>query len=264
MLKTMPWRLAALAALAAVAGLYGCDSGPEIVPASWASQPSAAEMAQAYPAFARMAHIPGKVKMRCEYSVSGALERCRKLGVAPEGLNFDKALPRLLARYVVKPQTYDGTVAPAPIEFVIAFNPPSAPPVSSAAPVTGPELAALRRGVSLTGAMESQIAQLQASRSVELDRMSAVAAMVDRAHDAESADRVDTVLRGVIQAMTPDQREELLTNPRFMVLPNRLEIEAASPEYFAYTQRLATRMRTEYCAAYSCDATLPNTAPASR
>jgi len=203
MLNTKPWRLAVLAA---VAGLYGCDSGPEIVPASWASQPSAADLARAYPAFARM----------------------------------------------------------APLVFVIAFNPPSAPPVSSAAPATGAEMAALRRGVSLTGAMERQMAQFQASRSVELDRMSAVAAIVERAHDAESEDRVDTVLRGVIQAMTPAQRQELATNPRYMVLPNRLEIEAASPEYFAYTQRLATRMRTEYCAAYSCDATLPNAEPASR
>lgn len=261
MLNTKPWRLAVLAA---VAGLYGCDSGPEIVPASWASQPSAADLARAYPAFARMAHIPGRVKLRCEYTTSGTLERCRKLGVAPEGLNFDQAIPTLLAKYIVKPQTYDGTVAPAPIVFVIAFNPPSAPPVSSAAPATGAEMAALRRGVSLTGAMERQMAQFQASRSVELDRMSAVAAIVERAHDAESEDRVDTVLRGVIQAMTPAQRQELATNPRYMVLPNRLEIEAASPEYFAYTQRLATRMRTEYCAAYSCDATLPNAEPASR
>jgi hypothetical protein len=255
--------LGRLAALAAVAVLSGCDSGPEIVPASWASQPSAADLAQAYPAFARMAHIPGKVKLRCDYTVSGVLERCRKLGVAPEGLNFDQSIPRLLAKYIVKPQTYDGTVAPAPIEFVIAFNPPSAPPASSSPPPTDAEMAALRRGVSLTGAMESQIAQLQATRSVEVDRMNVVADIVNRAHDAETTDRVDSVLQGVIQAMTPAQRQELLTNPRFMVLPNRLEIEAASPVYFAYSQRLATRMRTEYCAKYSCDATLPNAAPAS-
>lgn len=259
MLNTKPWRLAALAA---VAGLYGCDSGPEIVPASWASQPSTADLARAYPAFARMAHIPGKVKMRCDYSVSGALERCRKLGVAPQGLNFDQALPRLLAQYIVTPQTYDGTVAPAPIEFVIAFNPPSPPPASSAPPPSAAEMAALRRGVSLTGATESRMAQIQASRSVELDRMNVVADIVDKAYQAETADRVDTILRGVIVAMTPAQRQELMTNPRFMHLPNRLEIEAVSPEYFAYSERLATRMRTEYCAAYSCDAVLPNTAAA--
>lgn len=256
-----PW---ALAALAFVATLPGCEKGPEIVPAGWVSRPSAVDIARAYPDFARMAHIPGRVRMRCNYTADGALERCRKLGVAPEGLNFDQSVPRLLAQYVVRPQTVDGMVAPAPIEFVIAFDPPSPPPASAAPPATAAEMTALRRGFVLTRGMESQFAQHQASRSVELDRMSAVAAIVDRAYESEEGVGVETVLRGLVQAMTATQRQELVTQPRYMVLPNRLELEMASPEYFAYSQRLATRMRTEYCATYACDATLPTAAAASQ
>ncbi|RZJ97392.1 MAG: hypothetical protein EON88_03010 [Brevundimonas sp.] len=121
--RTLP----GLAALAVVASLSACEKGPDIVPAKFTARPSASDIAEVYPAFARMARIPGKVKMRCEYSISGTLQRCRQIAVAPEGLNFEAGVPRLLSKYTVSPQTYDGRPAPAPITFVISFTPPSAP-----------------------------------------------------------------------------------------------------------------------------------------
>lgn len=260
MLNSKPWRLAALAAVFA---LSACDGGPEIVPAGWVSQPSASDIAQAYPDFARMAQIPGKVKLRCDYTLEGVLERCRKLGVAPAGLQFDRALPRLLALYQVRPQTYDGQPAPSPIEFVIAFNPPPAPPPYAGPPVTETELAAVRRTVSLIGRVENQMAQQRASRSVDLDRMTPVAGMVDRAFAAEGDARDAATMRALVQAMTPGDRRELSSSRSYMALPNRFELERVSPEYHAANRQLATRMRTEYCAAYACDATLPGAAPAA-
>lgn len=258
MLGTTPWRLAAAAALAL---LTGCESGPEITPARWASQPTAGDMAEAYPDFARMARIPGKVKMRCHYTLDGVLERCRKIGVAPEGLNFDRHVPRLLAKYVVVPQTYDGRPAPSSIDFVIAFNPSPTPAAYAGQPVTDGELAALRRKVGIDRERERRMAQYIGSRTVELDRSAAVAAIVDRAYAAEDSARYDAMLRGVVQALTPAERRVLASND-YVTLPTLAQIEAVSPEFHAANARLATRMRSEYCAAYSCDTTLPAPPPA--
>ena len=58
MMNKLIWPMAAAAAAATLAG---CDTGPEITPASLVKQPSAEAMADVYPAFARLAQIPGKV-----------------------------------------------------------------------------------------------------------------------------------------------------------------------------------------------------------
>lgn len=255
-------RFAVLTMLVGLSAMSACDTGPEIVPAKFISRPSRIDIDNAYPAFARMAHIPGRVRMRCEYSTVGVLERCRKLAVAPEGMNFDKWVPRLLSKYVVQPQTLGGAVAPAPIEFTIVFDPPTQPPPIADVAPTDAEMAIMRRGLSLNLDLETRIAQDAAARSVELDRMNVVREIVDHAYAAEGHDRRDVLMRGIIEAMSSDQRAELLSRPNYMVLPNRLEVERISPTYFARSQALATRMRTEYCAAYSCSAELPTAAAA--
>lgn len=253
MLRQGFWRLAALVA---VATLAGCDSGPEIVAAKWASRPSASDLAMAYPAFARMARIPGRVKVRCTYELDGVLRGCRLLGVAPAGLHFEDTLPRLLAKYVVTPQTLGGRPAPAPITFVVAFDPPPAPPAFAGPPVTAAERAAAGRTVAVFSRFEGQMTQDQASRSVDLDRMSAVAAIVDRAYAADGKAVRDAMPTALVQAMTPADRRALGRGG--MYWPGQGRLEMVSPEYHAAQGRVAARMRAEYCAAYSCDATLPN------
>ena len=244
--------------MAAVVGasLGSCEMGPEITPAKWASRPTAADIQEAYPGFARMARIPGKVRMRCYYTLEGLLERCRKLGVAPEGLNFDRRVPSLLGKYVVTPQTIDGRPAPSAIDFVISFDPAPAPAAYSGQPVTEAEVAALKRRISLNRTGERSNAQYVGSRTVERDRSAAVAAIVDRAYAADDPARREALMLGAVQAMTPADRRLIPTSEYFRI-PRLDEIEAISPEYHAAAGRLADRMRAEYCAAYSCDATLP-------
>ncbi|MDQ8029394.1 MAG: hypothetical protein REJ23_11755 [Brevundimonas sp.] len=258
-------KLAGLTALAgAFAVLVGCSKGPEIVPAKFTARPSASDIAEMYPTFARMARIPGRVKMRCEYTISGTLERCRRVAVAPEGLNFEDGVSRLLSKYTVAPQTLDGRPAPAPITFVINFDPPAAPPPYTGAPVRDADVAVIRRQLSYIGEAEGLSAAFRASRSVELDRMTAVSGFVERAFSAEGAQRRATMPLAVVQAMTPENRARLTSPSAYVMLPLLSDIEAASPEFFAANERLAAHMRNAYCAAYACSTDLPEAAAAEK
>jgi hypothetical protein len=258
-------KLAGLTALAgAVAVLGGCEKGPEIVPAKFTARPSASDIAEMYPTFARMARIPGRVKMRCEYTISGTLERCRQVAVAPEGLNFEKNVSRLLGKYTVTPQTLDGRPAPAPITFVISFDPPAAPAPYTGEPVRDTDVAVVRRQLSYINEAEGQSAAHRASRSVELDRMTAVSGFVDRAYTAEGGQRRATMPLAVVQTLSPQDRARLSQPGGYVMLPMLWEIEATSPEFFAANDRLAAHMRNAYCAAYSCSTDLPEAAPAEK
>lgn len=245
-----------LAALAALVALGSCDKGPQIEPARFNQSPTFEDVAAVYPDFARIARIPGRVKMRCEYTLDGDLKRCRMLGVAPEGLNFDKAVPRLLGKYNVIPQTLDGRPAPAPLVFTINFEPAATPgPYAGPAP-TDRELAAARRSLSMYGQYENNMLQHAASRTVPLDRMSAVAGMVDRAYQAEGAARRQTMAAAMVMALTPADRRLLAERDGYLGLAAPWLLERLSPEFHAANERMAARIRTEYCAAYSCDLTL--------
>lgn len=248
-------RLAAAMGLLAVAA---CDTGPEITPATFVQTPSAAEMRAAYPTFARIAQIEGKVWMHCAYTLEGTLERCRKRGVAPEGLNFDKPVGRLLAFYVVDPQRIDGRAAPGEIDFVIHFAPSAAPPSWTGAPITDAELRQAQRVI------DSQLMQFDeygergnAHRTVAIDRYQPAAAMLDRAFSAEADARRDALSRAFVQAMIPAARREFLSPRAPFRGVTAYEMEAVSPELFAVNARIAKRIRDEYCAAYPCAATRP-------
>lgn len=258
MLKHKP---VALAALAAVAALSACDDGPKIVAAKWASQPSADEVLRAYPDFARMARIPGRVRVGCNYTLEGTLERCRILAVAPAGLHFEDALPKLLSRYTVTPQTLDGRPAPSRINFTIAFDPAPAPPPYTGPAPTPAELTAARRGIELIERFRGRSAQYEASRSVDLDRMTAVAEIVDRVYLAEGENLTRARTIAQVQIQTPGERRDAPSQTVFMV-SNPDMLARISPEYYAATERAAGLMRTDYCARFPCDARLPETAQA--
>lgn len=231
-----------LAAVAAAVGLSACDSGPEITPASISKHPSAEAMADAYPAFPRLARIPGKVKMRCEYSTQGKLQNCDMLSVAPAGLQFESAVRQLLGEYVVSPQLMDGRPAPAPMEFVINFDPPP-PPAPSVGPGMQSYDSAYLRGV-IGG---------QAARGLDEERRKAVDKLVQRVFASEG--RRDILVTTMVMAMSKHDRD---------LMGEQLSPDkgpATGADLAAY-ERIAERLRTEYCAAYPCDATLPAAAAA--
>lgn len=238
--------------------LAACDTGREITPATFVQTPSATEMRAAYPTFARLAGIEGKVWMHCAYTLEGALERCRKKGVAPEGLNFDRPVGRLLAYYVVDPQRIDGRAAPGEIDFVIHFAPPPPPPAWTGAPITDAERRQALRVV------DSQLLQFDeygergnAHRTVDIDRYQPVATMLDEAFAAEADARRDALATAFVQAMTPAFRREFLSPRAAFRGVTAYEMETVSPELYAVNARIAERIRAQYCAAYSCAVTPP-------
>ncbi len=254
-MKSFVGRIAALVALVAVSA---CDTGPEITLAKMVQTPDAERLRAAYPTFARIAGIEGKVWMRCAYTLDGLLERCRKRGVAPEGLNFDKGISGLLADYIVEPQTIDGRAVPGEIDFVIHFAPPSAPPAWQGEPVTNDERRSARRLVTAQLAMVDRYGERgNAHRTVAIDRYQPVADMLDRAFTAEGDARNDAMAYALVQAMTPEARRAFRRGG--FGGASLYEMEAVSPELFAVNARIAKRIRDEYCAAYPCAATRPGT-----
>ena len=242
--------------LAALLALTGCKMGPDITPAKMVQTPDAERMRAAYPTFARIAGIEGKVWMRCAYTMAGTLERCRKRGVAPEGLNFDKAIPFLLADYLVEPQTIDGKTAPGEIDFVIHFAPPSTPPTWTGEPVTEDEMRSARRIVAAQLFTVDRYGERgNAHRTVAIDRYQVAADMLDRAFTAEGEARNDALARALVQSMTPEDRRAFRRGE--FRGGSTYQMETVSPELFAANARIAERIRTEYCAAYPCAATKP-------
>lgn len=247
-----------LLVLAGLLALAACEMGPEITPAKMVQTPDAERIRAAYPTFARIAQIEGKVWMRCAYTLDGLVERCRKRGVAPEGLNFDKGIPGLLADYIVEPQTIDGRPAPGEIDFLIHFAPPSAPPTWEGEPVTDDERRAARRLVTAQlGLVDRYGDRGNAHRTVAIDRYQAVADMLDQAFAAEGDARNEAMAYALIQAMTPEERRAFRRGG--FGGASTYEMEAVSPELFAVNARIAKRIRDEYCAAYPCAATRPGT-----
>jgi hypothetical protein len=66
----------------------------------------------------------------------------------------------------------------------------------------------------------------------------------------------------VVQTLLPADRRQLSQPSGYVMFPTLWQMEAESPEFFAANERLAGKMRTEYCAAYSCSTELPETVAA--
>ena len=145
---------------------------------------------------------------------------------------------------------------------MISFDPPAAPAPYSGEPVRDSDVALVRRQLSYIGEAEGQAAAYRASRTVELDRMTAVSGIVDRAYDAEGAQRRATMPLAVVQALSPEDRSRLSRSGGYVMLPMLWDIEAVSPEFFSANERLAAHMRNAYCAQYACSTELPAAAPA--
>jgi hypothetical protein len=125
-------------------------------------------------------------------------------------------------------------------------------------------VAVVRRSRAYIDEGENRAAQYRASRSVELDRMTAVGGIVDRAYAADGAARRAAMPLAVVQTLLPADRRQLAQPTGYVMFPTLYQLEAESPEFFAANERMATRMRNEYCATYSCSNALPEAAPAEK
>ena len=92
---------------------------------SYRTQPTARQVADAFPAAARPGRVQGRVVLACEIAVTGLAENCRAQSESPPGFGFAEAAIRLMGLYRFNPRTVNGEpVGGAQAVFPLNFRAP--------------------------------------------------------------------------------------------------------------------------------------------
>ncbi len=96
---------------------------PAILEPDWLSQPSAADIARAYPARARAAKEQGLATLSCTVREDGRLAMCLAAHEYPAGFGFGAAAMSLVPKFCMKPVARDGTpTAERTVKVVVQFQ----------------------------------------------------------------------------------------------------------------------------------------------
>ncbi len=126
--------------------------------APWASAPTRAEFAAAYPSEARAKGLAGKVSMRCKVSKVGALTGCELGNERPQGQGFRAAAKGLVESFKVDLAMAPKDILKSNIDLNFDFDPVLLKPISDQAPVSSSvvEFFALPTAAELRAAFPKQ------------------------------------------------------------------------------------------------------------
>jgi len=100
---------------AAAVMVSAVTSAADVVPV-WADGPSTADVAKAYPARAKAAHIGGQVNLTCQIDHRRP-GQCAPLSVTPEGYGFEHAARRLAGALLTVDGSFNGKEVQVPVTF---------------------------------------------------------------------------------------------------------------------------------------------------
>lgn len=174
-----------------------------VVQPDWRQQPSAEDMAEAFPPIAHHLEIPGRALIACEVDARGLLRDCEVTGEAPKGPGFGVAALMLAPIFRMEPLRVAGQpVAGGRVQIPIRFTLPKPESVIVGRP-TSPEALTLARRYVEVGARAEVMEEDRdvIAREIEALPVSLVARETSRAAGA--------AIREAIRALRPDLREAL-------------------------------------------------------
>jgi len=92
---------------------------------SWSRQPSADQMARAYPDRAIAGGIAGSASLNCLVLPTGAVTDCNVTRETPGGYGFGRAAQGLSRHFRVNPRTVNGAAEGSRVNIGLRFNPPA-------------------------------------------------------------------------------------------------------------------------------------------
>ena len=239
-----------IVALMLVTALAACATprkGPSV------NVPNPERLAAAYPEFAMLIDMSGRVDLSCTGDREGSLRDCRVVQAKPAGMGFEEAALSLAGDLRLVP-TQRGDVTRLPeVQFTIPFTLGPRPPSPQPWTEEDPSPEALRLAREIVGRWPAPARPDPRTLDVALDRADWVADLIwmtDRSRDEE---RREAWMLALARLQSLDQLRMLAVGQRRAApLAQDLRSLSAQDRLIAAEDARALRLRRAYCQHYGC------------
>lgn len=268
MIGAIASRAVLFALLVAGAGAVTTEAGAQnpatrppgaFVGPTWKTHPDEDQMGEAYPGFAGLIGVSGRVALRCVVGVDGRLSDCEVLDAQPPGLGFEAAALSLTASMEAYPATYRGAPVPSYIRFRHRFSQSDDGPVP---PYAGPPPTreALNGGTALAAALfdfwAPKLPALEVADEdldVADDRRAFVLSLLEKMDAELTQPAQDALALGLARMFSHPDIQRFLKEGGTPPDLDDDAFEAAMDQLWLAEIEAVARVRSRYCATYPCD-----------